>query len=72
MIMKSGSVSFGSIVPEFCVRFDFRELSARDQTTLFNALAEHLGITDATHARPDESYQVLWKEMMGRVWGADK
>lgn len=62
------TLTFGSVTPDFTIRIGIDALSPRDQTTLFNALAERLGLTEAAIERPDESYQVLYGEMMDRVW----
>lgn len=60
--------TFDQIGTTLTVRADVREMDVRDQINLFNYLADHLGITEATQERPEESYQVLWKEMMDRCW----
>ena len=60
--------SYGGIVPTFTIRATTQDLSKREMADLFCHLADRLGLTDASHERPDESYQVLWKEMMDRAW----
>jgi len=67
--MSAPSFGFGGVAAAFTVRFDLDQLSPRDRCHLFNALAEKLGLNEASHERPEESYQVLWKEAMDRNWG---
>ena len=62
------AIGFHSTRPEFTVRIGLDDMPMRDRLSLFNALADKLGLTEASHERPDESYQVLWKEMMDRHW----
>lgn len=66
--MTKPHISFHPIGPEFGVRIGFDDMDVRDQINLFNALADRLGLTEAAQERPDESYQVLWGEMMDRCW----
>lgn len=61
-------ISFFPTMSWFSVQIGLGDMNPRDQLHLFNALADKLGLTEASHERPDESYQVLWKEMMDRHW----
>ena len=60
--------TFDQIGTTLTVRADVREMDMHSKINLFNYLADHLGITKAAQDRPDESYQVLWGEMIDEHW----
>lgn len=65
---KSVRVSFHPLNTEFTVRGSLDDMDVRSKLYLFNALADKLGLTAAAQERPNEPYEVLWKEMMERHW----